>query len=76
MEDGQWLSSEDKVKMGSLKKELEKLKAQHKDFAKNKNGLSPEQREEWRVNSQRTNEIYLEIKELRYKNIVEAGKHG
>lgn len=76
MEDGQWLNAEDKARMESLKKELETLKAQHKDFAKNKNGLSPEQREEWRKNSQRTNEIYVEIKDLRHKNIVEAGKHG
>ncbi len=41
MEDSQWLSKEDKQRMEALKKELAALKAEHKDFAKNKNGLSP-----------------------------------
>lgn len=74
MEDGRYLNDEDKAKMESLKKELSKLKAEHKKFAKNKGGLSPEEREVWRANSQRTNEVYIEIKDLRLKNILEAGK--
>lgn len=74
MEDGQYLSQEDKAKMEALKKELEALKAEHKNFAKNKGGLTPEQREKWRLNSQRTNEVYIEIKDLRFKNVLEAGK--
>lgn len=74
MEDGQYLSQEDKAKMEALKKELEALKAEHKNFAKNKGGLTPEQREKWRLNSQRTNEVYIEIKDLRFKNVFEAGK--
>ena len=76
MEDGEWLSPEDKRKMESLKKELAKLKAEHKNFAKNKGGLTPEDREKWRLNSQRTNEVYIEIKDLRFKNVLEAGKSG
>lgn len=76
MEDGQSLSKEDKAKMESLKQELATLKAEHKDFAKNKGGLTPEQREKWRLNSQRTNEVYIAIKDLRFKNIMEAGKEG
>jgi hypothetical protein len=76
VEDGYWLSSEDKKKMEDLKKELIALKAEHKDFAKNKGGLSPEDREKWRKNSQRTNEVYIEVKELRHKNIMEAGRGG
>lgn len=74
MEDGQWLSQEDKKKMEALKKELAALKAEHKSFAKNKGTISPEDREKWRLNSHRTNEIYVEIKDLRHKNIIEAGK--
>lgn len=74
MEDGYGLSAEDKVVMEGLKKELAELKAEHKKFAKNKGGLTPEDRENWRKNSQRTNEIYILIKELRHKNILEAGK--
>jgi hypothetical protein len=74
MEDGKFLSEEDKKKMISLKDELAALKTQHKNFAKNKGKLSSSEREDWRKNSQRTNEIYVEIKELRHKNIVEAGK--
>lgn len=76
MEDSQWLSKEDKQRMESLKKELAALKAEHKEFAKNKNGLSPEDREKWKKNSHRTNEVYLEIKDLRFKNVMEAGKSG
>jgi hypothetical protein len=74
MEDGHWLSKEDKAKMNNLNKELAKLKAEHKQFAANKGALTQEQRETWRLNSQRTNQVYLEIKELRFKNILEAGK--
>lgn len=74
MEDGEWLSKEDKAKMEALKKELADLKAEHKNFARNKGGLTPEDRERWRQNSQRTNEVYVEIKDLRFKNVMEAGK--
>jgi hypothetical protein len=74
MEDGYWLSDEDKMKMESLKKELQELKTEHKMFAANKGGLTPEQKETWRKNSQRTNQVYIEIKELRHKNILEAGR--
>lgn len=74
MEDGQFLSQEDKQKMEALKKELTVLKKEHKGFASRKKGLTPEDRESWRVNSQRTNQIYIEIKDLRLKNILEAGK--
>jgi hypothetical protein len=76
MEDGYWLSQEDKRRMEALQKELLELKAEHKNFAKNKGGLSPEDREKWRKNSHRTNEVYVEIKELRFKNVLEAGKGG
>jgi hypothetical protein len=74
MEDGQYLSPEDKKKMESLKLELIKLKAEHKAFAARKGGLTPEDRELWRANSQRTNEVHIEIKDLRLKNVLEAGK--
>ena len=74
MEDGYWLNKEDAKRMEDLKKELIELKAEHKSFAKNKNGLSPEDKEKWRKNSQRTNQVYVEIKELRFKNVIEAGK--
>ena len=74
MEDAAYLSKEDKALMEALKKELADLKAEHKNFAKNKGGLTPEQRERWRVNSQRTNEVYIAIKDLRHKNIIEAGR--
>lgn len=74
MEDGSHLSPEDKKLMESLKNELIKLKIEHKNFAKNKSGLTPEDREKWRVNSQRTNEVYVGIKDLRHKNIIEAAK--
>lgn len=76
MEDGYWLNEEDKKRMEALKRELAELKAVHKNFAKNKGGLSPEDREKWRLNSQRTNEIYIEIKDMRFKNVMEAGKGG
>ncbi len=74
MEDGQYLSKEDKDKLETLKRELIALKAEHKRFASNKNGLSQEDREKWRINSTRTNQIYIEIKDLRLKNILEGGK--
>ncbi|MCM2349314.1 MAG: hypothetical protein NDI69_04780 [Bacteriovoracaceae bacterium] len=74
MEDGQFLSQEDKKKMESLKKELSQLKAEHKEFASRKSGLSSEDKEKWRLNSQRTNQVYIEIKDLRFKNVLEAGK--
>jgi hypothetical protein len=74
MEDGEWLSQEDKNKMESLKKELANLKKEHKSFAAKKGGVTPEEREAWRLNSHRTNQIYIEIKDLRHKNIIEAGK--
>lgn len=73
MEDSKYLSNEDKALMESLQKELKELKAEHKDFAKNKGKLTPEQREKWRLNSQRTNEVYIAIKDLRFKNVMEAG---
>ena len=74
MEDGIWLTEEDKKKMSSLKKELLKLKAQHKVFAATKGGVTPENREIWRLNSNRMNQVYIEIKDLRFKNVLEAGK--
>jgi hypothetical protein len=74
MEDGEWLSTEDKKKMEDLKSELAKLKKEHKGFAAKKSGLSVEEKEKWRVNSQRTNQVFIEIKELRFKNIMDAGK--
>lgn len=76
MEDGQFLSLEDKKKMKDLQQELVKLKAAHKGFAGKKNGLTPEQRDEWRLNSTRMNEVYVEIKDLRFKNVMEAGNKG
>ena len=61
MEDGQWLSKEDKTMMESLKKELADLKIEHKKFAKSKGSLSIEEKEKWRINSQRTNQIFIQI---------------
>lgn len=74
MEDGKYLGQEDKEKLAALIKELEVLKVEHKTFAANKGGLTPEQREKWRLNSHRTNQVHIEIKDLRRKNILEAGK--
>lgn len=74
MEDSEWLSQEDKNKLESLKSELAKLKTEHKKFAKNKNALTPEDRDKWKLNAQRTNQIYIEIKDLRFKNVMNAGK--
>jgi len=73
MEDSKYLSKEDKALMESLQEELKTLKAEHKEFAKNKGKLTPEQREKWRQNSHRTNEVYIAIKDLRFKNVMEAG---
>lgn len=74
MEDGRYLSQTDKEKLEALKAELVELKAEHKNFAKNKGGLTEADRERWRANSTRTNQVYIEIKDLRLKNIFEAGK--
>lgn len=74
MEDGEWLSQEDKDKMVALNKELQALKKEHKAFAAKKGGVNVEERERWRANSTRMNEVYVEIKDLRFKNIMEAGK--
>ncbi len=74
MEDGVFLNKEDKQKLAGLLKELEVLKREHKGFAANKVKLTPEEREQWRVNSQRTNQVHIEVKELRLKNIFEAGR--
>ena len=74
MEDSEWLSQEDKKKMESLKNELAKLKAEHKKFAKNIGSITSDDKEKWRLNSQRTNQIYIDIKNLRFKNVMNAGK--
>lgn len=74
MEDGESLNTEEKIKMNNLKKELLALKAEHKSYAKNKVTLSAEEKDKWRINSQRTNQVYIEIKELRFKNILNAGR--
>lgn len=74
MQDSEWLSVEDKKKLENLVKELENLKTEHKLFASKKGGLSTEEKEQWRQNSKRTNEIHIEIKDLRHKNIIEAAK--
>lgn len=74
MEDAHYLSKEDKQIMESLKKELAALKAEHKEFASRKSKITSEDREKWRVNSSRTNEVHIALKELRLKNILEAGK--
>jgi hypothetical protein len=74
MEDGASLSQEDHHKMESLKKELVILKTEHKAFSSRKRILSVEEKEKWRLNSHRTNQVFIEIKNLRFKNIIEAGK--
>ena len=74
MEDGAYLSKEDKDKLEALKKELVELKAEHKSFASRKSKISPEDREKWKINSIRTNEVHIAIKDMRLKNILEAGK--
>ena len=74
MEDSAWLTPEDKSKLDSLKSELLSLKKEHKKFAKNKDKLTPEDREKWKVNAHRMNQVYVEIKAMRHKNIMEAGR--
>ncbi len=74
MEDSAWLSQEDKDKLEALKRELSSLKSAHKKFAKAKDSLTAEDREKWKANAHRTNQVYVEIKELRFKNIMEAGR--
>lgn len=74
MQDSEWLSINDKTKLEALVKELENLKTEHKLFASKKGGLTSEEKEKWRLNSKRTNEIHIEIKDLRHKNIIEAAK--
>jgi hypothetical protein len=74
MEDGASLSQEDKTKLAALIKELETLKLEHKKFASTKSSLSSEQKEAWRANSQRINQVHIEMKDLRLKNILEAGR--
>ena len=74
MEDSHYLSPEDKATMEALKKELTALKAEHKTFAGKKSKLTQEERERWKANSTRMNEVYIALKEMRLKNILEAGK--
>lgn len=74
MEDGAFLNPEDKKKLNSLKVELDNLKSEQGYFTKRKNGLSSEDKEKWRTISIRINQISVEIKDLRQKNILEAGK--
>jgi len=74
MEDGHWLSQEDKNKMESLKKELVVLKKAHKNFAKTKGTHTGEDKAKWKINAQRMDQVYVEIKELKFKNIMEAAK--
>ena len=74
MEDSAWLSPEDKSKLESLKSELVKLKKEHKVFAKNKDKITPEEREKWKLNAHRMNQVYVEIKEMRFRNVMEAGR--
>ena len=74
MEDGKFLSADDKKKLEELITELATLKIEHKAFAAKKNGLTPEDREKWRVNSTRTNNVHIEIKDLRFKNVLEAAR--
>lgn len=72
MEDAKYLDQADRSKLDDLLRELEKLKKEHKAFAKNVGKLTPEERERWRVNSARTNEVHIAIKDLRQKNILVA----
>lgn len=76
MEDSESLSPEDKQKLEALKRELSKLKSAHKKFAKNKDALTPEERDQWKLNAQRTNQVYIDIKDMRVKNILEAARNG
>lgn len=74
MEDSAYLSPEDKQKLEDLKNELLQLKKEHKMFAAKKGGVTPEERERWKLNSHRTNQVFIEIKDLRFKNVMEASK--
>jgi hypothetical protein len=74
MEDGIYLSAEDRKKLEDLKKELLTLKAEHKEFASRKSKISPEDREKWKINSRRSEAVHIEIRDLRQKNILEAGR--
>ena len=74
MEDSEYLNPDDKRRLEALIKELATLKAEHKAFAARKGGVSPGDRDKWRLNSQRTNQVHIEIKDLRFKNVIEAGK--
>jgi hypothetical protein len=74
MEDGAYLNSDDKKLLNALKVELDNLKTEQSYFTKRKNGLSSEDKEKWRAISIRINQISVEIKDLRQKNILEAGK--
>lgn len=74
MEDGAYLNSDDKKLLNALKVELDNLKTEQCYFTKRKNGLSSEDKEKWRAISIRINQISVEIKDLRQKNILEAGK--
>ena len=74
MEDGAYLNSDDKKQLNALKVELDNLKTEQSYFTKRKNGLSSEDKEKWRAISIRINQISVEIKDLRQKNILEAGK--
>ena len=72
MEDGVNLSPADRSLLRQHLLELEALKVEHKEFAAQKGGLTPEQREKWRLNSQRTAELHLAVKDMRRKNILQA----
>ena len=74
MEDGAFLNIEDKKKLNSLKVELDNLKTEQGYFAKRKSALSSDEKEQWRQISIRINQISIEIKDLRHKNILEAGR--
>jgi len=74
MEDGQYLKKEDQLKLADLKRELLNLKGKHEKFAQSKTELNAEDKEKWRSNSMRMNQIHIEIKDLRHKNVLEAGK--
>lgn len=74
MEDGKYLTKEDKKKLISLKVELDKLKVEQEYFTKRHNSLTKDEKDTWRGISRRMNEVSNELKELRHKNIIEAGK--
>lgn len=74
MEDGKYLNKEDRKKLNSLIVEMDKLKKEQDYFAMRKSALTKEEKDSWKTISQRMNQISIEIKELRHKNILEAGK--